>query len=128
MKPLTDDQRQTMTDRLHTNLYRHEMRSRIYVEMRAGFVRAQKAEAEVSMFNKFFEDKYGFVFKCVWCGSPMQVRRRTKQTCSSRCRTQLSRLSRATAAAQRRAQEERDDARCLNRLPRAEHGSVGEDG
>ena len=117
-----------MTDRLHTNLYRHEMRSRIYVEMRNGFVRARKAEAEVSVFNKFFEEKTGFDCKCLLCGSPMQVRRRTKQTCSSRCRTQLSRLSRATAAAARRAQEERDDAQCLNRLPRAERASVGEDG
>ena|SRR5437867_8985563 len=128
MKTLTDDQRQNMTDRLHANLYRHGMRSRIYSEMRNGFVRAQKAEADVSFFNKVFEERSGYVFKCVFCGSPMQVRRSTKQTCSSRCRTQLSRLSRATAPAARRAQEEREDAQCLNRLPRAERASAGEDG
>ena len=128
MKTLTDDLRQTMIDRLHTNLYRHDMRSRIYVEMRNGFVRARKAEAEVSVFNKFFEGKTGFDCKCVLCGSPMQVSRSTKLTCSGRCRTQLSRLSRATASAARRAQEERADDQCLNRLPRAERANVGEDG
>jgi len=35
---------------------------------------------------------------------------------------------RATAAVQRRAQEEHEDDQCLNRLPRAKHRSVGEDG
>jgi hypothetical protein len=127
MKTLTDDQRQTMIDRLQTNLYMHGMRSQLYGEMLNKFIREQKAEAQASVFNKAFEDKSGFVFKCILCGSPMQVRRSTKQTCSSRCRTQLSRLQRATAAAQRRAQEEREDNQCLNRLPRAEHRSVGED-
>ena len=76
-----------MTDRLGANLYMHGMRSRVFVEMRNKFMREQKAEAQASVFNAVFEDKSGFVFKCVLCGSPMQVRRSTKCTCSSRCRT-----------------------------------------
>ena len=128
MKTLTDDQRQTMIDRLQTNLYTHGMRSQLFREMRNNFIREQRAKAHAGVFNKMFEDKTGYVFKCVLCGRPMPVRRSTKRTCSSRCRTQLSRLQRATAAAQRRAQEEREDGHRLNRLPRAERRSMGEDG
>jgi hypothetical protein len=86
MKTLSDDQSQTMIDRLQTNLYMHGMRSQLYGEMLNKFVREQKAEAEASVFNKVFEEKSGFFFKCVLCGSPMQARRSTKRTCSSRCR------------------------------------------
>jgi len=128
MKTFTDDQRQTMIDRLQTNLYTHGMRIQLFREMRSKFIREQRAEAQAYVFNKVFEDKSGYVFKCVLCGSPMPVRRSTKRTCSSRCRTQLSRLQRATSAAQRRAQEEREDEHRLNRLPRAERRSMGEDG
>jgi hypothetical protein len=128
MKTFTDDQRQTMIDRLQTNLYTHGMRIQLFREMRSKFIREQRAEAQAYVFNKVFEDKSGYVFKCVLCGSPMPVRRSTKRTCSSRCRTQLSRLQRATSAAQRRAQEEREDDHRLNRLPRAERRSMGEDG
>jgi hypothetical protein len=60
-------------DRLKTNSYMHAMRSRLYRDVRNRFIRAQKAEVEASPFNKLFEDRSGFVFKCVWCGSPMQV-------------------------------------------------------
>src|SRR5215471_11356608 len=128
MKTLTDDQRQTMIDRLQTNLYTHGMRSQLFREIRNKFIRKQRVEAQACVFNKVFEDKTGYVFKCVLCGSPMSARRTTKRTCSSRCRTQLSRLQRATAASQRRAQEEREDDHRLNRLPRAERRSMGEDG
>jgi hypothetical protein len=128
MKTLTGDQRQIMIDRLQTNLYTHGMRIQLFREMRSKFIREQRAEAQAYVFNKVFEDKSGYVFKCVLCGSPMPVRRSTKRTCSSRCRTQLSRLQRATSAAQRRAQEEREDDHRLNRLPRAERRSMGEDG
>jgi hypothetical protein len=128
VKTFTDDQRQTMIDRLQTNLYTHGMRSQFFREMRNKFIREQRAKAQAFVFNKVFEDKTGYVFKCVLCGSPMPVRRSTKRTCSSRCRTQLSRVQRATAAAQRRAQEEREDGHRLNRLPRAERRSMGEDG
>jgi ferredoxin len=128
MKTLSGDQRQIMIDRLQTNLYTHGMRSRLFREMRNKFIREQRAEAQACVFNKMLEDKNMYVCKCVLCGSPMPMRRSTKRTCSSRCRTQLSRLQRATAAAQRRAQEEREDGHRLNRLPRAERRSMGEDG
>ena len=128
MKTFTDDQRQTMVDRLQTNLYTHGMRSQLFREMRNKFIREQRAEAQACVFNKMLEDKNMYVCKCVLCGSPMPMRRSTKRTCSSRCRTQLSRLQRATAATQRRAQEEREDGHRLNRLPRAERRSMGEDG
>jgi ferredoxin len=128
MKTLTADQRQIMIDRLQTNLYTHGMRSQLFREMRNKFIREQRAEAQASVFNKMLEDKNMYVCKCVLCGSPMPMRRSTKRTCSSRCRTQLSRLQRATAAAQRRAQEERENGHRLNRLPRAERRSMGEDG
>jgi len=128
MKTFTDDQRQTMIDRLQTNLYTHGIRIQLFREMRSKFIREQRAEAQACVFNKVLEDKNMYVCKCVLCGSPMPMRRSTKRTCSSRCRTQLSRLQRATAAAQRRAQEEREDDHRLNRLPRAERRSMGEDG
>lgn len=128
MKTLTDDQRQTMVDRLQTNLYTHGMRTQLFREMRNKFIREQRAKAQACVFNKMLEDKNMYVCKCVLCGSPMPMRRSTKRTCSSRCRTQLSRLQRATAAAQRRAQEEREDGHRLNRLPHTERRSMGEDG
>jgi endogenous inhibitor of DNA gyrase (YacG/DUF329 family) len=34
-------------------------------------------------------------FACLVCGRPMQVQRRSKKTCSSRCRLKLSRWTRA---------------------------------
>jgi hypothetical protein len=46
--------------------------------------------------------------ECVVCGAKMEALRRTKRTCSSRCRLKLSRAMRAVRALPEREQRKRD--------------------
>jgi hypothetical protein len=131
MKPMTEDQKQALTDRLNTNRYLHGMRSRMRDEMRRQFVREKLAEADAAVFNKVFTEA-GYNFTCLICGKPMQAQRSTKQTCSDRCRTRLSRLSRAIAAAEVEeriarnfAEDEKQDHTRLSRVDRAPTATTG---
>lgn len=130
MKPMTDGQVAAMKDRFNANAYNYAMRSRIYAEMRDDFIRDMRTQTKAKVFRERSAD-----FKCIVCGASMAAQRSTKQTCSARCRTRLSRLVRATNAAETEkrlaeqiAEDAEQDHTRLSRVARAERPTENGDG
>jgi endogenous inhibitor of DNA gyrase (YacG/DUF329 family) len=94
MKALTIDQEQALLERLSRN--KHD------AEMRRLLANARRTEALDPLLNPF-------ELHCVVCGAAMKAQRRSKKTCSSRCRLRLSRWLRAYFALPEAERRKRED-------------------